>query len=89
MVLYGPVSPTWLPDKLRAIGFWVQEKFNRDFQDGGHGGHLGFPIRNFGFFYLEVTWILPMKFRVSWMLPLYLHVNQKSDYDYDDDWSFL
>ena len=20
-----------------------------------------------------------------WMLPLYLHVNQKSDYDYDDD----
>ena len=21
----------------------------------------------------------------EWMLPLYLHINQKSDYDYDDD----
>ena len=21
---------------------------------------------------------------LMWMLPLYLHVNQKSDYDYDD-----
>ena len=24
-----------------------------------------------------------------WMLPLYLHINQKSDYDYDDDESLL
>ena len=28
-----------------SIGLPVQEKFNIDFQDGDHGGHLGFKIR--------------------------------------------
>ena len=42
----------------------VQEKnFNTDFQDGGH---LGFPIRMIlATFDLQVTSILPMKFRVN------------------------
>ena len=43
----------------------VQEKkFNIDFQDGGH---LGFPFRMIlDTFDIQVTWILPMKFRVDW-----------------------
>ena len=42
----------------------VQEMFNIDFQDGSH---LGFPIRTIlAMFALQVTSILPMKFRVSW-----------------------
>ena len=32
--------------RFKSIGLVVQEKkFNTDFQDGSHGGHLGFPIR--------------------------------------------
>ena len=45
----------------------VQEKFRIDFQDGGHGGHLGFQIRlilaNSD---LHITLILPTKFPVNW-----------------------
>ena len=38
-----------------------------DFQDGHHGGHLGFPIRTISAtFDLQVTLILPTKFRVNW-----------------------
>ena len=39
-----------------------------DFQDGRHGGHLGFPIRTIllFFFYLKVTPMLPTKFQVNW-----------------------
>ena len=34
-----------LPKSLESIGISVQEKKQKiiDFQDGGHGGHLGFP----------------------------------------------
>ena len=47
-------------------------RFNRkssitDFQDGGHGGHLGFPIGIFlTIFDLQVTSILPMRFQENW-----------------------
>ena len=34
-----------------------------DFQDGGH---LGVQIERFCFFYLQVTPMLPTKFRVNW-----------------------
>ena len=45
---------------FESIGLSVQEKFNIDFQDGGH---LGFPIRMIlDTFDLQVTSILPMKF---------------------------
>ena len=38
-----------------------------DFQDGGHGGHLGFPIGTIlAIFDLQVTLMLPTKYRVNW-----------------------
>ena len=38
-----------------------------DFQDGCHGGHLGFPIGMIlAIFYLQVTPMLPSKFGVNW-----------------------
>ena len=55
------------PTKFESIGFSVQEKkLNIDFQDGGHGGHLGFLIRTIlALFDLQVTLMLPTKFRVK------------------------
>ena len=48
---------------LSQLAFRVQKKFNIDFQDGGH---LGFPIRTIlATFDLQVTSILPRKFRVN------------------------
>ena len=56
-----PWRPSWISDwhdfsyywpqcllrSLESIGLSVQEKkLNIDFQDGGHGGHLGFLIRS-------------------------------------------
>ena len=62
MALYR--SPDY-QTSFESIDLSVQEKnFNIDFQDGGH---LGFPIRKIlATFDLEVTSILPMKFRVNW-----------------------
>ena len=38
-----------------------------DFQDGGHGGHLGFPIGTIlAIFDLQVTLMFPSKFGVNW-----------------------
>ena len=38
-----------------------------DFQDAGHGGLLGFPVRtNNAVFDLQVTRMLPTKFQVNW-----------------------
>ena len=47
---------------------WVQEKKRKiDFQDGCHGGHLGFPIDMIlAIFDLQVTLMLPSKFGVNW-----------------------
>ena len=63
----GPVSLTYYQTILESIGISVQEKkINTDFQDGSHGGHLGFPIRTILVtFDLEVTSILPTKFHVN------------------------
>ena len=37
-----------------------------DFQDGGHGGHLGFLIGTIlAIFYLQITLMLPSKFGVN------------------------
>ena len=44
-----------------------------DFQDGGHGGHLGFPIGTILAIYdndLQVTLMLPSKIEVNWPLDL-------------------
>ena len=53
---------------LESIGLSVQEKRRKiDFQDGGHGGHLGFPIGTvLAIFDLEVTQMLRTKYRVNW-----------------------
>ena len=60
-------SPQCLLRSLESIGLSVQEKkLNIDFQDGGHGGHLGFLIRTIlAIFDLQVTLMLPTKFRVK------------------------
>ena len=52
---------------LESIGFWVQEKKQKiDFQDGHHGGHLGFLIGMIlAIFDLQVTPMLPSKFGLS------------------------
>ena len=57
---------------LESIGLSAQEKNRKiEFQDGGHGGHLGFPIRTIlATFDLQVTPMLPTKFRVYWHLGL-------------------
>ena len=53
---------------LESIGLSGQEKKRKiDFQDGGHGGHLGFPIGSIlATFDLQVTPMLPSKFGVNW-----------------------
>ena len=63
-------SPWCFLGSLEAIGLSVQEKKRKiDFQDGGHGGHLGFPISTIlAIFDLQVTPMLPSKFGVNWPL---------------------
>ena len=46
--------------------FGSGEETKKHFQDGGPGGHLGFPIGMiFAFFDLQVILMLPTKFRVN------------------------
>ena len=61
-------SPRCFLATLESIGLPVQEKKQKiDFQDGGHGGHLGFPIGTIlSIFDLQLTLILPSKFGVKW-----------------------
>ena len=43
------------------------EEAKIDFQDGCHGGHLGFPIGTIlAIFDLQITPMLPSKFGVNW-----------------------
>ena len=65
-------SPQCLLTSLESIGLSVQEKqLNIEFQDCGHGGHLGFQIGMIlAIFDLQVTQMLPTKFRVNWLLGL-------------------
>ena len=53
---------------MAAICLSVQEKKQKtDFQDGHHGGLLGFPIGMIlAIFYLQATPMLPTKFQVNW-----------------------
>ena len=43
-LFYLQITCYFLPS-LESIGISVQEERKTDFQDGSHGGHLGFPIR--------------------------------------------
>ena len=62
------MSPGCFQVSLESIGLSVQEKKRKiDFQDGGHGGHLGFPIGTIlAIFDLQVTQMLPTKYQVNW-----------------------
>ena len=53
---------------MESTGLSVQEKKRKiDFQDGGHGGHLGFPIGMIlAIFDLQVTLMVPSKFGDKW-----------------------
>ena len=57
-----------LPTKFQVNWpFGSGEEAKIDFQDGSHGGHLGFPIRMIlAIFYLQGTQMLPTKFQVHW-----------------------
>ena len=59
-----------LPTKFRVNWpFGSGEEAKLDFQDGFHGGHLGFPIGTIlAIFDLQVTPMLPTKFQVNWPL---------------------
>ena len=59
-----------LSTQFESTGLSVQEKKPKlDFQDGRQGGHLGFSILMIlAIFYLQVTQMLPTKFRVNWPL---------------------
>ena len=61
-------SPRCFLASLESNGLSVQEKKRKiDFQDGGNGGHLGFPIGTIlAVFDLQVTLMLPTKYRVNW-----------------------
>ena len=51
--------------------FGAGEEAKIDFQDGGHGVHLGFSIGSIlAIFDLQVTPMLPTKFRINWHLGL-------------------
>ena len=56
------------PSSFKSISISVQEKKQKiDFQDGCNGDRLGFPIETiFAIFELQVTAMLPVKFRVHW-----------------------
>ena len=61
--------PQYFLPHFESIDLLFQEKFKKDFQDGGKGGHLGIPIWTFFSeinFDLQVTLILPTKFWASW-----------------------
>ena len=57
-----------LPIKFRVNWLSVQEKRRKiDFQDGCHGGHLGYPTGTIlAIFDLQVTPMSPTKFGVNW-----------------------
>ena len=65
-------SPWYFLPSLESIGLLAQEmKWKVDFQDGGHGSHLGFPIGMIlAIFNLQVIPMLPTKFPVNWHLGL-------------------
>ena len=56
-----------LPSKFGVNWPFGSGEEAKDFQDGYHGGHLGFPIGTIlAIFDLQVTPMLPSKFGVNW-----------------------
>ena len=66
---------------MESIGLSVQKKRKIDFQDGGHGGHLRFPIGTIlAIFDLQVTLMLPSKFEVNWLFGSVQEKKRKIDF---------
>ena len=81
-----PLWPSWIFDLHDFNYFWSTSHPNASYQvsnqlafpcrrnekiDFQEGGHLGFPIGTIlAFFDLQVTLLLPTKFRVNWLLGL-------------------
>ena len=63
------MSPRCFLPSFESFGLSVQEKNPKiDFQDGGYGGYFGFSIETIlSIFDLQVTTMLPTKFRVNWL----------------------
>ena len=61
-------SPQCFLPSFESTGLSVQEKRRKiDFQDGCHGGHLGYPTGTIlAILDLQVTPMTPMKFGVNW-----------------------
>ena len=59
---------SFLPS-FESIGLLAQEKKHKiDFEDGDHGGHLGFQTKTIlAIFYLQVATMLPAKFCINWL----------------------
>ena len=57
-------SPRCFLPSFKSVGLWVQKKKRKIyFQDGGHGSHLGFPVRTIlAIFDLQVALMLSTKF---------------------------
>ena len=68
IVMFDLHSPRCFLPCFKSVGLSAQEKKrNIDFQEGGHGGHLGFSIGTISaLFDLQVTLMLPTKFRIDW-----------------------
>ena len=66
------MSPQCFLPSFKSNGLSVQEKKRKiDFQDGVHGGLLGFPIGTIlAIFDPQLTLMLPTKFRVNLLLGL-------------------
>ena len=65
LAIFDLQSPKCFLPSFESTGLLVQEKKRKiDFQDGGHGGHLGFPIGMIlAIFDLQVTPMLPTKYQ--------------------------
>ena len=63
-------SPRYFLPSFKSTGILVQKKkFKTDFHDDSHDGHLGFQTGIIlVIFDLQVTLILPTKFRVTWLV---------------------
>ena len=61
-------SPRCFLISVMSTGLSFQEKKRKiDFQDGGHGGHLGYYIgTTLAIIALQDTLMLPTKFKVNW-----------------------